>query len=255
MRLLIFDGLNLIRRIHAGIPISEADHAEMVVRSCKKSVTKYLGNYSPSHAMFIMEDSGTSWRTRENPEYKKGRSEMPEDLKPNIPLILSALEKISVKSLSVPGIEADDVIATIVKHAAHKKLEAIIISSDTSFCQLVRPGVYSVDAFKKLNRDEKWIEKKFGVKPNKLIDLLSLSGIPALGIKGIPSIGLHTAASLINKYGNLDKVIENSDSISGKVGENIRSNISSLASTKKMVALYQNVEMDSNLNKFRCDRK
>ena len=173
----------------------------------------------------------------------------------NIPLILSALEKISVKSLSVPGFEADDVIATIVKHAAHKKLEAIIISSDTSFCQLVRPGVYSVDAFKKLNRDEKWIEKKFGVKPNKLIDLLSLSGIPALGIKGIPSIGLHTAASLINKYGNLDKVIENSDSISGKVGENIRSNISSLASTKKMVALYQNVEMDSNLNKFRCDRK
>ena len=81
MRLLLFDGLNLIRRIDAGIPGSEQEHSDMVARSCVSLVAKNLDYYRPSHVMFIMETSGISWRTKMNPNYKSGRPEMSADLK------------------------------------------------------------------------------------------------------------------------------------------------------------------------------
>ncbi|HCK76936.1 MAG TPA: flap endonuclease Xni, partial [Gammaproteobacteria bacterium] len=185
MPILLIDGLNLIRRVHAGVPEVSEDRDEAVLNACVASVRRALRKHQPSHAVLVMEGSGLSWRSREYPDYKRDRLPMPNDLAAELPKIKDAVSEIGVHELSAAGFEADDVIASIAKRTSDLGFEVIILSTDKSFCQLVSPRITLVDHFNNIVRNRAWIQERYGVTPEQMVDLMSLAGDSSLGIPGI----------------------------------------------------------------------
>ncbi len=255
MLVLLIDGLNLIRRIHAGVPDTAEDRDEAVLSACTASVRRALRHHQPSHVILVMEEPGPSWRSSEYPDYKKDRPGMPTDLRDNLPKILAALATNGVKALSAQGFEADDVIASIATRTAGARFDVAILSTDKSFCQLVGAHITVVDHFNDAVRDHVWIRERFGVEPEQLIDLLSLAGDPALGIPGIRFIGVRTAARLLHDYDNLDGVIKASPEVPGKLGEKLRRGLDSIVLTRRLVSLRCDVDLNANLHDFRWTPK
>ena len=137
MAVLLIDGLNLIRRIHAGVPDTAEDRDDGVLKACVASVRRALRRHHPSHVILVMEGEELSWRSLEYPDYKKNRVAMPADLRASLPAILAAFAGIGVNALSAEGFEADDLIGSIAARAAAKGVSVVILSTDKSFCQLV----------------------------------------------------------------------------------------------------------------------
>lgn len=255
MPILLIDGLNLIRRVHAGVPEVAEDRDDAVLNACVASVRRALRKHQPSHVALVMEGAGPSWRSREYPDYKKDRPPMPDDLEAGLPGIKNALSEIGVHALFAPGFEADDVIASIAKRTSDAGVQVIILSTDKSFCQMVGPRVALVDHFNNLVRDHVWIRERYGVVPEQIVDLMSLAGDPSLGIPGIRSVGVRTAARLIHDFGNLDSVIEHAQEIPGKLGEKLREGIETLPLMRRLVSLRQDVDLGANLHDFRWSKE
>lgn len=251
MAVLLIDGLNLIRRVHAGVPEDAPDRDEAVLKACVSSARRALRQHHPSHVILVMEDAGASWRAAEFPDYKKDRPNMPEDLAQNLAAIKSAFAAIGIHTLSAPGFEADDVIATIASHTRDAGVKVIILSTDKSFCQLVGSRISLYDHFNDVERDAAWIIERYGVPPGKLIDLMSLAGEPALGIPGIRSIGVRTAARLLHDFNDLETLIARASEVPGKLGEKLRAGINDIALTRRLVALRTDVDLGANLHDFR----
>ena len=251
MAVLLIDGLNLIRRIHAGVPDAAKDRDDGVLTACVASARRALRRHHPSHVILVMEGEELSWRSLEYPDYKKNRVGMPEDLRANLPTILSALAGIGVNALSAEGFEADDLIGSIAARTATKGVSVVILSTDKSFCQLVCDHIAVHDHFNDVAHDSFWIRDRFGVEPVQLVDLFSLAGDPSLGLPGIRSVGVHTAARLLHDYGGLDGVIKAAPQIAGKLGEKLRAGLDGIALTRRLVTLRQDVDLGANLHDFR----
>ena len=255
MSILLIDGLNLIRRVHAGVPEVSEDRDDAVLNACVASMRRALRRHLPTHALLVMEEAGPSWRSREYPDYKKDRPPMPDDLSAGLPKIKEALREIGVHELAAPGFEADDVIASIAKRTSDSGAQVVILSTDKSFCQLVSARIMLVDHFNDSIRDHAWIQNRYGVAPEQIADLMSLAGDPSLGIPGIRSVGVRTAARLIGEFGNLDAVIAHADDIPGKLGEKLRDGIDTLPLMHRLVSLRQDVQLGANLHDFRWSEK
>lgn len=251
MPILLIDGLNLIRRVHAGVPEVSEDRDEAVLNACVASVRRALRKHQPSHAVLVMEEGGPSWRSREYPDYKRDRPPMPDDLVVGLPKIKDAFSEIGVHELSAPGFEADDVIASIAKRTSGSGFQVIILSTDKSFCQLASSRIILVDHFNNTVRNRAWIQERYGVAPEQMVDLMSLAGDPSLGIPGIRSVGVRTAARLIDDFGDLDSVIDHARDIPGKLGEKLRQGVETLPLMRRLVSLRQDLELGSNLHDFR----
>lgn len=251
MALLLIDGLNLIRRVHAGVPADALDHHEAVINACVASARRALRRHRPTHVILVMEDSGESWRAKEFPNYKKDRPPMPADLAQSLPAIQDCLAELGIKTLSEPGFEADDVIASIAARARDAGVAVVILSTDKSFCQIVGERISLFDHFNDVKRDTAWINDRFGVGPRQLIDLMSLAGDPGLGIPGIRSVGQKTAARLIKEYKDIDTLMQHAKDISGKLGEKIRDGADDIALARRLVALRLDVDLGANLHDFR----
>ena len=251
MPILLIDGLNLIRRVHAGVPEVSEDRDEAVLNACVASVRRALRKHQPSHAVLVMEEGGPSWRSREYPDYKRDRPPMPDDLVVGLPKIKDAFSEIGVHELSAPGFEADDVIASIAKRTSESGFQVIILSTDKSFCQLANSRITLVDHFSNTVRNRAWIQERYGVAPEQMVDLMSLAGDPSLGIPGIRSVGVRTAARLIGDFCDLDSVIDHVRDIPGKLGEKLRQGVETLPLMRRLVSLRQDLELGANLHVFR----
>ena len=251
MALLLIDGLNLIRRIHAGVPQDASDHDEAVRTACVASARRAFRRHRPSHVILVMEESGDSWRAKEFPNYKKDRPPMPDDLAHGLPDIQDALAEIGIRTLSAPGFEADDVIASIATRARDAGVAVVILSTDKSFCQLVGARISVFDHFNEVKRDVAWIKERDGVSPRQLIDLMSLTGDSSLGIPGVRSVGEKTAARLLETFGDVDTLIKRAKEIPGKLGEKIRAGVDDITLARRLVALRLDVDLGANLHDYR----
>ena len=139
MHALRIDGLNLIRRVHAGVPGTQdpAGHSETVKAACVASLRRALRRHQPSHALCTMEYEGPSWRGTLFPNYKKNRRPMPDDLRSALGQILSRFLTLGVGTVSAPGYEADDLIASIAKKVTKVGGRTTVLSTDKSYCQLI----------------------------------------------------------------------------------------------------------------------
>ncbi|MFM9940746.1 MAG: DNA polymerase I [Hyphomicrobiaceae bacterium] len=161
----------------------------------------------PTHIAVIFDASRENYRNAIYPNYKANRPPAPEELVPQFPLIRDAVQAFNVACIEQEGFEADDLIATYAKHTIAHGGDVTIISSDKDLMQLVKPGVAMLDTMKNktIGRDE--VIEKFGVEPDKVVDVQSLAGDSVDNVPGVPGIGVKTAAELIKEYGDLDTLL------------------------------------------------
>ena len=254
MHALLIDGLNLIRRVHAGVPgEGEAQHADAVLNACVASLRRALRRHQPSHALCALDGEGPSWRRDLFSDYKKLRKPMPEDLRLLLPRVIEHFAKLGVASIEITAFEADDVIASVADRLAKVGAAVTILSTDKSFCQLLGPKIRVHDHFADREHDRAWVKQRFGVEPEQLVDLFALAGDSSLGIRGIYSIGVHTAVKLLTDYGNLEGVLDAGDTIGGRLGAKVRSGVADAWLAARLVALRRDVSLDTNLKAFRFD--
>jgi len=162
---------------------------------------------APTHLAVIFDYSEKTFRNEIYQDYKAHRPPAPEELVPQFPLIRDAVRAFNVACLEQAGYEADDLIATYAKHVVDAGGDVTIVSSDKDLMQLVRPGVVMWDGMKnkRIGRDE--VFEKFGVAPEKVVDVQSLAGDSTDNVPGVPGIGVKTAAELITEYGDLDSLL------------------------------------------------
>ncbi|MDQ8698562.1 DNA polymerase I [Hyphomicrobium sp. LHD-15] len=168
---------------------------------------------APTHLAVIFDASEKTFRNEIYKDYKAHRPPAPEELVPQFPLIRDAVRAFNVACIEQLGFEADDLIATYAKQVVEAGGDVTIVSSDKDLMQLVRPGVVMWDGMKnkKIGRDE--VFEKFGVAPEKVVDVQALAGDSTDNVPGVPGIGVKTAAELITEYGDLDSLLAGAGAI------------------------------------------
>ena len=175
-RLLLVDALNLIRRVYAGQPGEEgAEKAVSARASSARSLLRALRQCAPTHALCVFDGDGSSWRHEIFPEYKQGHAPMPAPLAETLDSYRLTFGDMGVASLVKPQLEADDVVATIATKAANSA-SVTILSTDKIFLSLLPIGVRVRDHFKGEYLDARYVQKRFGVRPDQLTDFLALAG-------------------------------------------------------------------------------
>ncbi len=178
-----------------------------------KQVEDTKGDDAPTHVAVIFDYSGKSFRNEIFPDYKANRPPAPEDLVPQFPLTRDATRAFNIACIEKEGFEADDIIATYARQAREAGGRVTIISSDKDLMQLVGGGVEMLDAMKNRRIDREGVEEKFGVGPERVVDVQALAGDSVDNVPGAPGIGVKTAALLINEYGDLDTLLERAGEI------------------------------------------
>ncbi|PCH98851.1 MAG: DNA polymerase I [Rhodobacteraceae bacterium] len=178
-----------------------------------KIIEDQKGYDAPTHIVVVFDHKGKTFRSDIYPEYKANRPPAPEDLVPQFPLTRDATRAFNLACIEAEGYEADDIIATLATQARDAEARVTIISSDKDLMQLVGGGVEMFDAMKnkRIGRDQ--VEEKFGVGPDRVIDVQALAGDSVDNVPGAPGIGVKIAALLINEYGDLDTLLERAGEI------------------------------------------
>ena len=171
------------------------------------------GADAPTHVAVIFDKGSHTFRNDMYDQYKANRDAMPEDLRPQMPLTRTATEAFNIACKEVEGFEADDIIATLAVQARAAGGQCTIISSDKDLMQLVGGGVEMFDAMKNKRIDRDGVHEKFGVYPDRVVDVQALAGDSVDNVPGAPGIGIKTAALLINEYGDLDALLERAGEI------------------------------------------
>ncbi len=205
----------------------------------------------PTHFAVIFDHSSTTFRNDIYPEYKANRDSPPEDLRPQFGVIRSATLAFDLPSIEKEGYEADDLIAAYSKQAREAGADVTIVSSDKDLMQLVGPQVIMYDTMKdrRIGVDE--VIEKFGVGPEKMIDLQALAGDSTDNVPGVPGIGPKTAAQLLEEYGTLEVLLERAGEIKqNKRRENMIEFADQARISKKLVTLDENTPLDVPLADF-----
>ena len=213
---------------------------------------KMLKDYHAPYIAVIFDAARENFRNDIYPEYKANRDETPEDLIPQFPLIRDATEAFDMPALEVEGYEADDLIAAYTKQALAAGKKVVIVSSDKDLMQLVQPGVRMLDPMKGKWIDEDGVLEKFGVTPDKVVDVQSLAGDSVDNVPGVPGIGVKTAAQLINEYGSLEELLERAEEIKqNKRREKLIEHAEDARISKKLVQLDENAPVPIPLEELK----
>jgi DNA polymerase I len=206
---------------------------------------------TPSHFAVILDASGKTFRNDIFPDYKANRSETPEDLVPQFKLIRDAVRAFNVACVELIGFEADDLIATYAVQAAEAGATVKIVASDKDLMQLVGPSIVMFDTMKNRRIAEPEVLEKFGVTPDKVIEVQALAGDSVDNIPGVPGIGVKTAAQLIGEYGDLETLLARAGEIKqNKRRENLIEFADQARLSRKLVELRQDVPLEIPLADF-----
>jgi DNA polymerase-1 len=199
----------------------------------------------PTHLAVVFDKSEKTFRTDFFPEYKAHRPNAPEDLIPQFPLIREAVHAFEIPCLEQAGYEADDLIATYARLACEAKATTTIVSSDKDLMQLVGNGVTMYDTMKDKRIGAAEVMEKFGVPPDKVIEVQALIGDSSDNVPGVPGIGVKTAAQLIGEYGDLETLLKRASEIKqDKRRQSLIDNAEIARISKRLVTLDQNVPLD-----------
>jgi DNA polymerase-1 len=199
----------------------------------------------PTHLAVVFDKSEKTFRTEMYPDYKAHRPDPPDDLKPQFRFVREAVRAFDIPCLEQDGYEADDLIATYVRQASEAGATSTIVSSDKDLMQLVTDRVVMFDSMKdrKIGRSE--VIEKFGVPPEKVIEVQALIGDSTDNVPGVPGIGVKTAAQLIGEYGDLETLLERAPQIKQeKRRQSLIENADNARLSKKLVTLDDHVKLD-----------
>ena len=206
------------------------------------------GPDAPTHVAVIFDKGSHTFRNDMYDKYKANREAMPEDLRPQIPLTRTATEAFNIACKEKEGFEADDIIATLAVQARAAGGRCTIISSDKDLMQLVGGGVEMLDAMKNKSIDRDGVFEKFGVYPDRVVDVQALAGDSVDNVPGAPGIGIKTAALLINEYGDLDALLERAGEIKQpKRRQTLIDHADQIRLSRDLVKLDENTPLDFTL--------
>ncbi len=205
----------------------------------------------PTHFAVIFDAARKTFRNEIYSDYKANRSEAPDDLAPQFEYIRKSVVAFNLPSVDLPNYEADDLIATYAEQILAKGAKVTIVSSDKDLMQLYRKDVRIFDPMKNKFITSDDIVTKFGVGPEKVIDVQSLAGDSSDNVPGVPGIGVKTAAELINKYGTLEKLLDNAQEIKqNKRRETLIENKDKAIISKKLVTLMKDAPVERKIEEF-----
>ncbi|MDO4223955.1 MAG: 5'-3' exonuclease H3TH domain-containing protein, partial [Acinetobacter sp.] len=216
----------LFRAFHAVPPLTTSSGLHTnAVRGAINAIQKLMRRTQPTHMAVIFDTPEPTFRHQLSPTYKGNRPSMPEELSEQIPYLHALIQALGIPLFKLPGAEADDIIGTLAKRAVAEGHHVLISTGDKDMAQLVCEQIQLEDSFKEKVMDTPAVIEKFGVRPDQIIDYLTLMGDAVDGIAGVPGVGAKTAAKLLNEYGTLEQIIANAHNIKGKVGTSIAENL------------------------------
>ncbi len=244
-KLLAIDGLNIVRRVYEANPEPDSsEKASTALRHSLSSFKKLLAIHEPTHVLAAFDFGGHTWRHDLYEKYREKRQPMPAVLKERLPAFYENLSAVGLTVVSVPEVEADDVINTaIMRWLTEGRGDAIVASTDKDLLVLIAHGALIWDHFKGDWHDRAWVVKKFGVEPEMLADLLALMGDASDDIPGVSKIGVKTAAKLLRAYGSLDAVMAGAGILRDTLGEKLRKDADLARLSRKLVELKSDVRI------------
>jgi DNA polymerase-1 len=244
--LYIVDGSSYIyRAFHAMPPLTTSSGRPTgAIKGVSNMMMSLKNENDGSSIITVFDAKGKTFRSDIFSDYKANRPPMPDELRLQLDPIKSICKAIGFPIVEIEGVEADDVIATIVKIATEEGYSCVISSLDKDLMQLVEdPAVSMINTMTNKKFNEKDVIEKFGVKPNQIRDMLALVGDSSDNIPGVPKVGQKTAAKWLNEFGDLESIKENASSIKGVVGENLRNSLDDLDRNINLVSLKQDVDI------------
>jgi len=212
---------------------------------------KLLDDMKPDHIAIIFDSARKTFRNDIAPSYKANRSEPPDELVPQFALVREATQAFNLDCIELNGFEADDLIATYTKEALNEGAEVTIVSSDKDLMQLVSDRVTMFDSFKNKRIGPEQVQDKFGVYPEKVVDVQSLAGDSTDNVPGVPGIGIKIAAQLIQEYGDLDTLLARASEIKqNKRRENLIEHADKARLSRELVRLRDDVPLTIPLSQL-----
>jgi DNA polymerase-1 len=247
--LVLVDGSSyLYRAFHAMPPLSNAaGEPTGAVLGVLNMVVKLANDFANARMAIVFDAPGRTFRDDLFEAYKSHRPAMPDDLRAQITPLLTILKAQGHPLLRIAGVEADDVIGTLACRAEAAGYDVIISTGDKDMSQLVNDSITIVNTMTGSRLDRAGVKAKFDVWPEQIIDYLALVGDASDNIPGVPKVGPKTAAKWLEKYQNAEGIIAHAQEIEGKVGENLRAGLETLALSRKLATLDTNVELPLGL--------
>ena len=250
--LLLVDGSSYLYRAFHAMPDLRADRndpssqATGAIRGMVNMLTSLRRDWPTAHAVCVFDAKGPTFRDAIYPEYKATRSPMPDDLRSQIEPIHRLVKLLGWPLLDVPGVEADDVIATLAHVAAEQGMQVVVSSGDKDLSQLVNERITIIDTMNGKKRDVAGVTEEFGVPPRLMIDFQTLVGDTVDNVPGVAKVGPKTAAKWLMEYGSLDALLAHADDIKGVAGENLRQARDWLATGRQLVSM----KIDCDLREY-----
>ncbi len=243
----LVDGSNYIYRAFYGLPLltNSKGFPTNAIYGFTNMLLKLKRELKPDYIVVTFDLKGPTIRHEEFEDYKATRKPMPEDLIPQIPFIKDVVRGFSICVLEKQGTEADDLIGTLTVRASEKGWRTAIISGDKDLMQLVGESVSMIDTMKDKTYDAAAVKEKFGVGPDKVVEILGLMGDTSDNIPGVPGIGPKTAQRLIEEYGTVEDVIKNAENLKNvKLRESFRKYAEQARMSRQLANIRKDIEID-----------
>jgi DNA polymerase-1 len=250
--LLLVDGSSYLYRAFHALPELRNARGEPTgaVYGVANMLRKLASQYHARARACVFDAKGKTFRDEQYPQYKANRTAMPDDLGVQIEPLKELIAALGWPVLSIEGVEADDVIATLAAEATRKGWRCVISTGDKDLAQLVDEGVTLVNTMSNETLDPQGVKAKFGVPPERIVDYLALTGDPIDNIPGVDKVGPKTAARWIQQYGSLEGVMEHHAEIGGIVGENLRKALDWLPKGRELIKVKRDVPLPLALHEL-----
>src|SRR5215470_14229259 len=259
-RLVLVDGSSYLYRAFFALPplTGPAGLPTNAVYGFTTMLLKLLSDAKPDYVAVVFDAPGGTFRADLYADYKAHRTGMPDDLLAQIPWIHSVVGALRIRKIAIPGVEADDVIASLIASHASGELDCVIVTSDKDLMQLVAPGVRLWDTMRDRWTDSAGVEAKFGVPPDRVVDVLALMGDSIDNIPGVSGIGEKTAVALIRAFGDLDGVLGSLDAVAQmslrgarKIAERLREGAETARLSRELASVRRDVQVGCSLADLR----
>jgi DNA polymerase-1 len=237
--LVLVDGSSFLYRAYHALPPLTNSRGEPTgaVLGVTNMLRKLISAHATPHVGVVFDAPGRTFRDDLFEQYKSHRPPMPDDLRSQIEPLHAIIRAMGLPLLIESGVEADDVIGTLALRAAEQGYFVIISTGDKDMAQLVSDRIVLENSMYDIRLDQEGVIAKFGVPPERIVDYLALVGDTSDNIPGVPKVGPKTAAKWLQEYGSLDAIIEQADSVGGKVGENLRATLDQIPLSRQLATI------------------
>lgn len=221
---ILVDGSYYLFRTYHALPKTMSNSQGLTtnaIRGTLNALLKLIRRYHPTHMAVCFDTKSPTFRHYLSEEYKANRPKMDVELAEQIPYIHRLVTALGIPLLRIEGAEADDIIGTLTHRAVEQGHHVVISTGDKDMAQLVNEAVILEDSFTGKVTDSQGVIDKFGIKPEQMVDFLTLMGDSSDGIKGVPGIGKKTAKDLLNQYGSIRTMLDKVADIKGRGGKNL----------------------------------